>query len=77
MKPIGADNTSDRLEDLESRLVFQDDLVEQLNDVVARQDRLIADLQGRISNLEKRLEDLADGAASSGESEGFEVPPHY
>ncbi|HKJ17005.1 MAG TPA: SlyX family protein [Xanthomonadales bacterium] len=70
-------NTVDRLEELESRLVFQDDLVEQLNDVVARQDRLIADLQIRISTLEKRLEDLADGAASSGDGDGFEVPPHY
>ena len=69
--------TPERLDELESRLAFQDDLVIQLNDVVARQDRLITDLQLRISKLEKRIEDLSEGAAVSGGGDGFEVPPHY
>ena len=70
-------NSGDRLEELESRLAFQDDLVGQLNDVVVRQDRLIADLQLRISNLEKRIEDLSESAAETGDGAGNEAPPHY
>lgn len=71
------ENSGDRLEELESRLAFQDDHVGQLNDVVARQDRLIADLQLRISSLERRIEDLAESAASAGDGAGHEAPPHY
>ena len=70
-------NSGDRLEELESRLAFQDDLVGQLNDVVVRQDRLIADLQLRLSNLEKRIEDLSESAAATGDGAGHEAPPHY
>jgi SlyX protein len=69
--------SGDRLEDLESRLAFQDDLVGQLNDGVARQDRQIADLQRRLSGLEKRIESLADSASEASAGSGHEVPPHY
>jgi SlyX protein len=69
--------STDRLEELESRLAFQDELVERLNEVVVRQDRLIADLQLRLSNLEKRTADLAESATAAGEGAGHEAPPHY
>ena len=69
------ENDGERLEELESRLAFQDDALEQLNDVVARQDRLIAEFQLRLSALEKRIESLAESASVPGG--GHEVPPHY
>ena len=74
---MGSGNLGDRLETLESRLAFQDDLVEQLNDVVARQDKMIAELRHRLSSMEKRFEDLAEAATAAGNSSGDEVPPHY
>ena len=67
---------SDRIDELENRQAFQDDLIESLNDVVARQDRVILDLGQRVSQLEAKLEDMAD-AAPGGGTEGHEPPPHY
>ena len=69
--------TASRLDELESRLAFQDDLIESLNQVVARQDRELADLSRRFRELETRLADLADAATLPGTGGGHEVPPHY
>ena len=65
-----------RLDDLEARVAFQDDLIERLNDVVARQDREILALTRRVTALEQRLADL-DESVAAGAAGGHEVPPHY
>ena len=75
---ISKDHTADsRLDELESRLAFQDDLIESLNQVVARQDRELDSLSRRLQELESRLADLADAASFPGGSGGHEIPPHY
>jgi SlyX protein len=66
-----------RLDEVESRLAFQDDLIESLNRVVARQDLELADLLRRLRALERRLNDLAETASLAGSATGHEVPPHY
>ncbi|HET6593327.1 MAG TPA: SlyX family protein [Xanthomonadales bacterium] len=66
-----------RLDELESRAAFQDDLIESLNGVVARQDRELADLARRVKELEAKLEGLAEAASLPGGPAGHEVPPHY
>jgi SlyX protein len=66
----------ERLDDLESRVAFQDDLIERLNEVVARQDREIVALLRRVSALEQRLAEL-DETSVAGAAGGHEVPPHY
>ncbi|MCJ8161005.1 SlyX family protein [Acinetobacter zhairhuonensis] len=65
------------IEDLQVRIAFLDDLVDQLNDQVARQSIEIADLKKQMQLLYQRME-------SSDLSEGIEVfdpltnvPPHY
>jgi SlyX protein len=68
---------SSRLDELESRLAFQDDLIESLNRVVARQDRDLVSLSQRLEELETRLADLADSASQPAGAGGHEVPPHY
>lgn len=75
---MGAERSAnDRLEELESRLAFQDDLIESLNAVVARQDRELADLSRRLRELESRFNELAEAAGPPGAAAGYEVPPHY
>ena len=66
-----------RIEELESRLAFQDDLIEDLNGVVARQDRDLAVLNLRMKELASKISDIAESEASPGESSGYENPPHY
>ena len=71
-----ASDDSERLDELESRLAFQDDLIESLNEVVARQDREIALLTQRLADLSTKFEDLAASAAPAAGA-GHEPPPHY
>ena len=66
-----------RLEELESRLAFQDDTIENLNGVVTRQDREIRALQLQFAELVARFKELGDAAPASGGTGDFEVPPHY
>lgn len=68
---------SARIEELESRLAFQDDLIESLNNVVARQDQEMVRLAQRVLALEERLNELASSAGEGGQPQGHEVPPHY
>jgi SlyX protein len=67
----------ERLEELESRLAFQDDTIENLNRVVSRQDREILALQQQFAELAARFKELGDAAPASGGAADFEVPPHY
>lgn len=66
-----------RLDDLESRQAFQDDLIERLNEVIARQDREILELKSRLKDLELRIRELVSDAAAAGSSPEHEIPPHY
>lgn len=72
---MSARNVSERIDELEARIAFQDDLIESLNEVVARQDREIALLAKRVADLEAKLEDIAVAAPTAGD--GHEPPPHY
>ena len=65
-----------RLDELENRLVFQDDLIESLNTVIARQDHEIITMAGQLKALFTRISDLAEAAAPGALAE-IEIPPHY
>ena len=64
-----------RIEEMESQIAFQDEVVESLNSIVARQDREIRDLQRQFNEVSRRLKDIGDLAGGS--QEQHEVPPHY
>ena len=76
MKEMATNNES-RLDELESRQAFQDDLIESLNQIVARQDQELVRLKLRVKALSEKLNELADSAALPGASSGHETPPHY
>lgn len=72
-------NTSDlekRLDELENRMIFQDDLIESLNTVIARQDREIITMAAQLKTLFTRISDLAESAAPGASAEN-DIPPHY
>ncbi len=65
------------IEDLQVRIAFLDDLVEQLNDQVARQNLEITDLKTQMQLLYRRVEaaDLSEGVAVFDPQSN--IPPHY
>ncbi|MCF6224832.1 MAG: SlyX family protein [Xanthomonadales bacterium] len=65
-----------RLIELESRLAFQDDLIENLNEAVIRQQQQIERLELISKTLAERLRGLSDSAGAD-DGQGHEVPPHY
>lgn len=67
-------NLEDRVTDLESRLAFQDDTIQALNDVLVAQQRSLERMQLQMAALIKRQEEMG------GQFEAFEEdtpPPHY
>ncbi|NMZ22716.1 hypothetical protein HBO02_09830 [Pseudomonas proteolytica] len=65
----------DRVMDLESRLAFQDDTIETLNDILVAQQRAVERLQLQMAALLKRQEEMGGQFESSEEEEA--PPPHY
>ncbi|MDV2469730.1 SlyX family protein [Acinetobacter chinensis] len=65
------------IEDLQVRIAFLDDLVEQLNDQLALQGTEIADLKKQMQILYRRVEasDLSEGIAEF--DPVTDRPPHY
>jgi SlyX protein len=63
-----------RIDDLETRQAFQDDIITALNDVVAAQQRVIERLQLQLAALARRQEEVA---AQFGIDEDEAPPPHY
>ncbi|MFJ4154149.1 SlyX family protein [Pseudomonas sp. NPDC089752] len=63
-----------RIIELETRQAFQDDIIQELNDVVVEQGRVIDRLQLQMAELIKRYEEMVGQYGSEGEEA---PPPHY
>ncbi|MGY2290344.1 SlyX family protein [Pseudomonas sp. SDO528_S397] len=63
-----------RVMDLESRLAFQDDTIETLNDILVAQQRAVEHLQLQMTALLKRQAEMG-GQFETSEEEA--PPPHY
>lgn len=70
-----SDELVNRMDELETRLAFQDDTIQALNDVVSRQELELERLQRALELLARRQADLA--ASMPGETEDDQPPPHY
>jgi SlyX protein len=64
-----------RIDELESQVAFQDEIIESLNSTVAKQDRELLELKHQLSRLSERIKEIGD--ASSGDAPQDETPPHY
>lgn len=67
--------TEERFIDLETRLTHQEDAIQELNKVVAEQQRRIAQLEAASRLLGARIRDLSEELPAAGS--GDEKPPHY
>ena len=65
----------DRLIELESRIAFQDHTLQELNEVIVRQQREIDELRRELEALRAQLEALAPALVASRSEET--PPPHY
>jgi len=62
------------IEDLQTRIAFQEDTLTELSDIVARQDRQIQALQKKLSLIINKVSDLS---VNNSEGELDAPPPHY
>ncbi len=64
-----------RLVEMETRLTYQDQLVEELNRLVFEQDKRMRALEETCKSLSKQLLDLAEDAPAAEIDD--QPPPHY
>lgn len=70
--------TENTLEDLQSRLAFQEDAIDALNKTIAEQSAEINLLQQQLKYLHDQLKQLQELQKEQAEAQGqHEVPPHY
>jgi SlyX protein len=63
-----------RLDELEAKLAFAEDLIETLNQTVIRQQRQMDSLQEQLRLLHQQIRDSQSGDPLSSRDE---IPPHY
>ena len=64
------------IEDLQVRISFQEDSLQELNITVARQQTELDILRKELQRLQERLREL-ERNQPGGEGQGTELPPHY
>lgn len=67
--------TTDRLDEIETRLTFQERTLLDLNDVIVNQQNQIDQLKRSYNQLQGRISSLAESTTS--QHENYELPPHY
>ena len=65
------------IEDLQIRISFQEDSLQELNLTVARQQTELELLRRELLRLQERLLELERNQPGGGEGGGSELPPHY
>lgn len=66
-----------RIDELEIRVAFLDDLLDSLNTTVAQQAQQLMDLQSQFKVLYSRVESNGKGEGIETFDAANEVPPHY
>ena len=64
----------EKLNELEMKLCFQEDLLNSLNDLIAKQDQDIRNLWAANKLMKQNMDEMKVGSGASGEET---PPPHY
>ena len=70
-----ATSDEDRLERVETRIAYQERALQELSDVVYRQELRIDGLESLVSQLREQIEELAEALPATPPDD--EPPPHY
>lgn len=65
----------ERLIDIETKLAYQEDLIQELNRIVSTQQQEISGLRRLCDELAERLRSLSESLQATGHAD--ERPPHY
>lgn len=67
--------TDERLVNIETKISFQEDLIEELNKVVYQQQKKLDQLEGICTSLTRHIQSLLEAADVT--KSVNEMPPHY
>lgn len=67
----------DRLVDIETKIAFQEDAVEELNKVIYQQQQKLDRLESICESLVNHIRDLRETASENQAVAANEKPPHY
>lgn len=76
MMNINLSELDERISNLEMKLSFQDDTIEQLNSAIVDQQKVIEDQKVQLTFLINRIKTMQAGSNIASESEET-PPPHY
>ncbi len=63
--------------ELQTKLAFQEDSIEELNGVIVRQDKTLYRLEKRVTELLEKVKDIAPADPEEHRDPADEIPPHY
>lgn len=74
---LDQDSVVDRVVELEEKFSFQEELLLQLNDVVAKQAMQIMELASQLKSCKEQIEGLRERDSQPSAAAEDERPPHY
>lgn len=72
-----ADTSEDRLDELESKFGFQEQLLDQLNEVIISQQKQLDECRAGLRQLQTNLQELYASQGEGAAGPADEKPPHY
>lgn len=69
--------TDKRMDDLETKIAYQEHTIQELNDVVYRQQQQIDKVEVMCQHLMDRIQTLSEAGSGGAEASINERPPHY
>ncbi|AKE51654.1 SlyX family protein [Kangiella geojedonensis] len=71
------DSLQHQIDELQTKLAFQDDTIEQLNRIVSKQDEIIRLMQAKFSLIGDKIQTIESNLPNKAFNPDDEVPPHY
>ncbi len=74
---MSIEECQDHIMELQAKVAYQEDMLQELNDTVAGQDKTIRALIAKLKRWESRLDEMAYAMESGSTKASEPPPPHY